>query len=194
LANSCVKRIDGRTVNDFPIWERDGGRRWLYSTLELSAWMIGGPDEEAEHFKCDTGFVTSGDTHGGRMPDKMDLGWFTCNPNGDDWKADSDVKCTIHDSRIGHESPTNRGGVENSMEVSFSFVLENLSYDRLVANERVLAALRDVMKDVIVSEAGFTDAHVELEFSVGAMPDDDFTGSKPVDNSFGAIVITKADA
>lgn len=36
--------IKGREVNGQPVWKLDGGDRWLFSSLDLQTWMIGGPE------------------------------------------------------------------------------------------------------------------------------------------------------
>ena len=77
-------------VNGFPLWRLEGGERWIFSGVDTKAWMVGGPEEVAANFACDTGFVTNGEEHNGLMPDKLAL-WYVDPNDGDStdvWSPD----------------------------------------------------------------------------------------------------------
>merc|ERR1712232_757963 len=102
--------MGGRLVNGFPIWQLDRGYRWIYSSLEIRAWMVGGPDEESEGFLCDGGFLTNGNAHNGRMPDEVQL-WYMLD-DSDSWASDPGIVCIAHNGpNIVGKPSSDKGGV-----------------------------------------------------------------------------------
>ena len=81
--------IEGQLINEYPIWKLDGGERWLFSSLELRAWMVGGPDEQAVRFACDDSYITSGVTHDGKMPN--DVHEWLRDGALEEWTPDPDI-------------------------------------------------------------------------------------------------------
>jgi hypothetical protein len=68
--------VKWRIINGFPLWQMDDGERWIFSSSELGAWSIGGPDEESADFASEEALITSDKPHHGSMPDKV-VRWFT---------------------------------------------------------------------------------------------------------------------
>jgi hypothetical protein len=88
--------VDGRIVNGFPLWRMDGGSRWIFSSIDLGTWAIGGPDEEECDFQTDEALITNGAAHNGMMPDAF-AHWFTDSDIEDDWVTIPGMKVVSED-------------------------------------------------------------------------------------------------
>eukprot|EP00928_Gymnodinium_smaydae_P090371 TRINITY_DN7418_c0_g2_i3.p1 TRINITY_DN7418_c0_g2~~TRINITY_DN7418_c0_g2_i3.p1 ORF type:complete len:3496 (+),score=728.45 TRINITY_DN7418_c0_g2_i3:124-10611(+) len=81
--------VSGKTPNGYPLWERKGGGRWLYSGLG-GRWTLGGQFEKEMDFMCDSGIASSSRAHGGKWPHELGAGGWQLF-DGVDWRVDGGV-------------------------------------------------------------------------------------------------------
>lgn len=66
--------VEDERPNGHCLWKRVHGDTWLYSSPHMQ-WMIGGPSERNEQFKCSTAWIYCGTVHNGVLPHRVCGGW-----------------------------------------------------------------------------------------------------------------------
>merc|ERR1712232_1034608 len=97
--------VENSKVSGHPLWQLDAGTRWLFTSVSEGAWMIGGPEEAAEQFICDEGFITNGVAHNGRMPHEVDEWFYDDEQFEEDFVKDASIKCIVELDAPARSSP-----------------------------------------------------------------------------------------
>eukprot|EP00931_Biecheleriopsis_adriatica_P023053 TRINITY_DN14654_c0_g1_i1.p1 TRINITY_DN14654_c0_g1~~TRINITY_DN14654_c0_g1_i1.p1 ORF type:complete len:1398 (+),score=366.42 TRINITY_DN14654_c0_g1_i1:459-4196(+) len=85
----CYHLLRSQNANGQPIWQKEDGKRWIYSGTDGS-WLVGGAKQKELEFACRTGLLHLAKPHGGKPPQRLPpRGWKRVH--GKQWVEDADI-------------------------------------------------------------------------------------------------------
>eukprot|EP00929_Paragymnodinium_shiwhaense_P045972 TRINITY_DN23438_c0_g1_i1.p1 TRINITY_DN23438_c0_g1~~TRINITY_DN23438_c0_g1_i1.p1 ORF type:complete len:469 (-),score=138.01 TRINITY_DN23438_c0_g1_i1:172-1578(-) len=90
-ARGFYERVLGGHANGWPVWKMRDVEFYLF-TGPNGRWYVGAETQKKEEFSCSTGYIASGEEHGGKMPHLLSKdAWLRYDEEEESWFAEDHI-------------------------------------------------------------------------------------------------------